>query len=109
MTKTKFLYVVQKREGDHYNINKVRKDDPKKILDSYGLTIKRKKDGTWDLWCDCMGFRRQNYPKIEHKHVRIIIDYLERGQPEWAEYSIRDLPKGKASRHSIRCVRVSLV
>jgi len=40
------------------------------------------------MWCDCMGFRGQKFPHIEHKHVRLVADYQRRCEPTWAEYML---------------------
>ena len=73
------------RTGDqrqrHYQINKVICG---MVIDTYWVQLK----GARECYCDCMGFRRQNFPKMEHKHVKIAIDYSARGEPKDAKYTI---------------------
>ena len=38
--------------------------------------------------CSCPGFAMQKYPPIEHKHVKLALDFWERGEPENAQYMI---------------------
>lgn len=45
-------------------------------------------DGRGRFWCDCPGFRRQKFPAIDHKHVKIAVDFSERGEPLKALYKI---------------------
>ncbi len=53
-------------------------------IEKYWVQLK----GREGFWCDCPGFRRQNFPKIEHKHVKIAMDFSQRGEPRDAEYRI---------------------
>lgn len=69
----------------HYTIEKRIMDTP---VELYAVTIKSEGRADLQLWCDCPGFRVQKYPKIDHKHIKIAMDYQSRGQPEWAEYRI---------------------
>ena len=57
-------------------------------VEQYQLTIKAEGRASLDLWCNCPGFRIQQFPKIEHKHIKIALDYQSRGEPTWAEYTI---------------------
>ncbi len=41
------------------------------------------------LWCDCMGFRMQKYAYVQHKHIKLVIDFQKRGDPLFAMYRIR--------------------
>ena len=54
------------------------------------------------VWCDCMGFRGQKFPHIEHKHIRLVIDYQKRGEPQWAEYML----KGTGRKTTIKFTRL---
>jgi hypothetical protein len=45
-------------------------------------------NGRGKCYCNCPGFGRQNFPPMEHKHVKIALDYYERGEPEGALYFI---------------------
>ena len=38
------------------------------------------------LWCSCPGFHIQKFPKIEHKHIRMVFHYQALGEPVSAEY-----------------------
>ena len=62
-------------------------------VEQYQLTIKSEGRATLDLWCNCPGFRIQQFPKIEHKHIKIALDYQERGEPSWAEYKLHGTGK----------------
>lgn len=56
-------------------------------LDAYQITINPiRENGMGTLWCNCPGFRIQQFPKDQHKHIKIGMDYIARGEPEWAEY-----------------------
>lgn len=44
--------------------------------------------GRDEFYCDCPGFRIQTFPKVEHKHVKIAMDFNERGEPDKALYKI---------------------
>lgn len=53
-------------------------------LEEYWVELKN--DG--GVFCNCPGFLRQKFPAKEHKHVKIALDYRERGEPEDALYRI---------------------
>ena len=53
-------------------------------VEHYWVSIKSR-----EVYCDCAGFRIQKYPKIEHKHVKIVQDWKDRGEPEGAQYTIK--------------------
>ncbi len=38
------------------------------------------------LWCSCPGFHIQKFPKIAHKHIRMVFHYQALGEPNSAEY-----------------------
>ena len=65
----------------HYQINKCVMGVE---IDKYWVQLK----GSRQVYCDCMGFQRQQFPKIEHKHVKIALNFSERGEPRGAEYRI---------------------
>ncbi len=71
--------------------------------EQYHLDIKDAEGGGLSLWCDCPGFRIQQFPKIEHKHIKIALDYRERGEPSWAEYRMT----GTGAKAVIRFMRDS--
>lgn len=64
-----------------YQINKCFMGQP---MDNFWVELK----GSREVFCNCQGFARQRFPKIEHKHVKIAMDFAERGEPENAEYRI---------------------
>ncbi len=65
----------------HYQINKeIMGVD----VDKYWVQLK----GSKECWCDCPGFKRQKFPKMEHKHVKIAMDFSLRGEPTGAHYTI---------------------
>ena len=45
-------------------------------------------NGRDSCFCDCPGFRRQSFAKMEHKHIKIALDYSARGEPKDATYRI---------------------
>jgi len=65
----------------HYQINKIIMGV---TVDRYWVQLK----GSKECYCDCMGFRRQNFPHMEHKHVKVAMDFHDRGEPKDAEYRI---------------------
>lgn len=79
-------YRIQ-RFGNHtYQIDKLIMDVE---VEQYHITIKPDGRASLDLWCDCPGFRIQQFPKIEHKHIKIGLDFQKRNEPKWAEYKLR--------------------
>ena len=65
----------------HYQINKVIMGVE---VDKYWVQLNSRDS----VWCDCPGFRRQTFPKMEHKHVKIAVDFSERDEPIDAVYRI---------------------
>jgi hypothetical protein len=65
----------------HYQINKVIMGV---VVDEYWVQLK----GSKECYCNCPGFQRQRYPKMEHKHVKMALDFSERCEPEDACYFI---------------------
>ena len=86
-------YRVQRAFGKKSNVCQIDKLVMGVEVDQYHVTIKMEGRATLDLWCDCPGFRRQNFPKIEHKHVKLALDYQKREHPKWAEYTIHGAGK----------------
>lgn len=76
-----FDYLVQENphNEDHYIIWKVPEGDPRDTFtDRYDLIVPNGGDcAEEDLWCDCPGFRVQQYSKHLHKHVRIVVHFCE--------------------------------
>lgn len=64
----------------YYQVNKMRLGVR---LDEYWVQLRGN-----NVFCNCPGFRRQNFPKIDHKHVKIAQDFSDRGEPVDAEYKI---------------------
>ena len=54
------------------------------VVDNYWVELK----GRGQFYCGCLGFRRQSYPAIDHKHIKIAMDFSERGEPINALYKI---------------------
>lgn len=78
----KIQRIMQKARGaDRYQIDKCLMDIS---VEKYWVVIER----TGKVFCDCPGFLRQRFPDREHKHVKIALDYRERGEPEDAKYRI---------------------
>lgn len=72
------------RTGDkcrrHYQLNKMVMGV---VVDEYWVELKHR-----TVYCNCPGFQRQQFPKIEHKHVKIAQDFHDRGEPMDAIYKI---------------------
>ena len=70
IAKVKFLYLVEPHE-EHENMYVVSKCDPntRAVLDSYQVTIRGNIENEKEIWCNCPGFRMQQYNKALHKHV----------------------------------------
>lgn len=70
---------------------RIRKYPPgmEEHTDIYDVTIKGNNRGDYDLWCDCMGFRIQKFPKIQHKHIQLAMHFMELDDVEWALYRIK--------------------
>lgn len=75
------IFRTGNRHIRHYQINKVIMGVE---VDKYWVHLK----GRDEVWCDCPGFRRQSFPKMEHKHVKIAQDFNKRGEPDGAQYNI---------------------
>ncbi len=65
----------------HYQINKLVMGVE---VESYWTQLK----GNSSVYCNCPGFQRQSFPKIDHKHVKIAQDFHDRGEPADALYKI---------------------
>lgn len=89
------IYRVQKdfgRGSDVYRVTKLVIGVP---TDVYHVThphigVNR------EPFCDCPGFIRQKFDKDRHKHVRIVRDYISRGEPTYADY--RFIGAGKSTK-----------
>jgi len=53
-------------------------------VENYWVELK----GRQQFYCNCPGFRRQSYPAIDHKHIKIAMDFSDRGEPQHALYKI---------------------
>lgn len=82
-------------EATKYRIIKVGDSNRYKIVktimevetDFYSIQINPiRENGMGTLWCDCPGFRIQRFPHDKHKHILLGMDYIARGEPEWADY-----------------------
>ena len=92
-------YVVQETFGVKANAYRIGKMVIGVEVDSYHVTINfmggRLLDK--DVWCDCPGFRQQNFDKVKHKHVLLVLDFiLDRCKPKSATYTI--IGTGKNAR-----------
>ncbi len=65
----------------HYQLNKMVMGV---VTEQYWVQLK----GSSTVYCNCPGFQRQQFPKIEHKHVKIAQDFSDRGEPNKALYKI---------------------
>ncbi len=77
------LYRIKKFGKNTYHIQKLVCAVE---MEDYQITIGGVGVNQTNLWCNCPGFRIQQFPKIQHKHIKIGLDYRERGEPDWAEY-----------------------
>ena len=68
-------------------------------VDKYYVSLRHTDKGL-ETYCSCMGFNMQTYPHSEHKHVKIVSDYVTRGQPDWAEYKI--IGAGRKAKFTFR-------
>lgn len=93
------VYRIRKFGTNSYTIVKSVMDV---VTEDYQITLKS--DGPRgdirevDVWCNCPGFRIQQFPKLLHKHILLGIDFQSRGEPEWAEYRMTGTGK-KAKIH----------
>lgn len=84
-------YRVQKDFGIRSNVYRIDKLVMGVEVDNYHVTVEfapGMQARIASLWCDCPGFRNQHFAQAEHKHVKLVLDYLERGAPGWAEYTL---------------------
>ncbi len=85
-------YRICKDFGEKSNVYRIDKIICETVADSYHVTIHPNRPGgtlrEQDVWCDCMGMRRQTYPHTQHKHVVLALDFIERGLPGGATYTI---------------------
>jgi len=65
----------------HYQINKMVMGV---AVDEYWVQLM----GRDTVYCNCPGFQRQRFPKMEHKHIKIAQDFSVRGEPKDALYKI---------------------
>lgn len=77
-------------------------------MEDYHITISSSKVSgkpmrEQDIWCNCPGFRIQNFAKIDHKHIKVALDFQSRGEPTWAEYRMT----GTGAKAVIRFIRDS--
>lgn len=88
------FYKVQPDFGKRSNTYRVSKITCGEVVDMYHVTIKHPDDdAAMEVFCDCMGFRRQKFAPRQHKHVRAVLDFLSRDDIEWAEYNFSGVGK----------------
>ena len=94
-------YVVEKDFGKKSDVYRITKMVIGVEVDSYHCTVKLRNGQLHDkdIWCDCPGFRRQNFAKIEHKHIMLVLNYMERGEPTSATYTIVGTGKNAKIRY----------
>lgn len=64
--------------GHGYEVRRLV-DGKQKAL--YYVTLVLHPGGIPTIWCDCPGFRMQKYAHIEHKHVKLVMEYQDCGEP----------------------------
>ncbi len=89
------LYRIKRLTNTSYNIQKLVCGVE---MEDYHVDIKRD-----EFWCNCPGFRIQQFPKIDHKHIKVALDFQSRGEPEWAEYRMT----GTGAKAVIKFIRDS--
>ncbi len=91
------VYRINKYGEHSYNIVKTVMDVE---MERYQISIKSTVGEVLDadLWCNCQGFRIQQFPKHQHKHILLGLDFQSRGEPAWAEYRMTGTGK-KAKIH----------
>lgn len=52
------------------------------------LTERIDDEGNRIVWCNCPGFLMQKYAKVDHKHVKLAIDFVDRGEMPNAVYKL---------------------
>ena len=88
-------YKVTKAFGDtghSYNVTK-HVDGEHKLLDSHMLvTVKwdKEKEPYYPvvIWCSCSGFKCQKFAHIDHKHIKLVLDFQKHGEPDEVLYKI---------------------
>jgi len=82
------VYRIEKAFGKVKGVYRVSKRVIDEEVNAYHVTVKPSNNESvpLDLWCDCPGFRRQKFPQIEHKHVRMALHYQSIGEPVHADY-----------------------
>ena len=76
MIPTEYTYYVRQLQGrGNYAVSKFG-DDPEPD-EVYDVTL----SDNGKVWCSCLGFRRQNYPKPEHKHILLVKLFKKLGEP----------------------------
>ena len=80
-----FTYTIFRTGMKHQRHYQVEKRFMGVIVDAYMVQL----NGRGKFECTCPGFYRQNFPKVEHKHVQIAIDFSEAGEPNNLEYRIQ--------------------
>ena len=97
-----FTYTVcaMDRKG-HYEVTKWG-DDPEP-LEQYDVTVPQVSTAD-KVFCNCMGFRRQNYDKKDHKHIRLVIEFIKHLEPAGRVYRL----DGPSHNVSVIVVKESL-
>ena len=75
------IFRTGSRNKRHYQVDKMVMGVK---LDTYWVQL----NGRDEVYCDCPGFRRQGFAKIEHKHIKIAVDFSYRNEPANAIYKI---------------------
>ena len=78
------VYVIERDFGKHSNTFRLSKRLMTVEVDNYHVTLG---DVPSKHWCTCPGMARQQFPREEHKHVKIAVDFVDRGL-EMASYRL---------------------
>jgi hypothetical protein len=92
------IYTVREMVGgkglapEHYEVSKFVDDaQPEDVYDvTFGPNVGQ-------IYCNCLGFRRQNYPKPLHKHIRLVRLWIQRGKTPGETFAIE--PDGEPVYH----------
>lgn len=88
MASDDYIYVVAEvgTRSETFTVTKFEDGTP--IPDDVYNVVVKGEFGSGMCSCSCLGFHRQRYNRWEHKHVKVIQDFVRRGKPVGAQYRI---------------------
>ena len=79
-------YSVCKAAPNVGHTHEIRRKEDGKMKALYYVTLTYSHGGAPKvIWCDCAGFKRQKYAHMEHKHIKLAVDYNERVPDDYGE------------------------